>query len=124
MKQEDYVSYEVAKLQKEKGYNETSKSYYWNEVFYAGVFELTNNDRKGNGYCSAPSLSETAKWLREEHNIAVCPVPYKFMWDYTIFDLKDFRDECGNHKILGSRVAWSSYEEALNEGIKEALKLI
>lgn len=125
MKEEDYVSLEVAKLLKEKGYNEPSKYFYRKDD---GKLSLTSGMINNNEIyevvdCTAHPLAEVAKWLREKHKIAVCPFPYSYHWDYNIYDLKTIDIE-DYHSILGSRVAWSSYEEALNEGIKEALKLI
>lgn len=124
MKREDYVSLEVAKLLKEKNYDVPTREYYSfdkNKLEY-GVFCVENNKRNGD-FCSAPTLYEIAKWLRETHDIAVCVHPYGYSWDYTLFNLSKINDDY-NHVSIISNVFYKTYEEALNEGIKEALKYI
>ena len=124
MEKEDYVSYEVAKLLKSKGFNKPCDSYFEDTeegyICWACVHE-PKKETTEKEYLQ-PTLYEAQKWMREQHQIAICSYPYSFHWDYTIFDLSKIMDNC--HKILGSRVCWESYEEALNEGIKESLKLI
>lgn len=139
MKEEDFVSFEVAKLLKEKGYNEPTRSYYSNNetVYFPGVFELTNEDRKSSKFYSAPTLAEAAKWLREVHNIYVCPriifesdiyreysgentCDNYMYWLYIIYKIDDIPNNIDYPEPKGE---YGTYEEALNEGIKEALKL-
>ena len=121
MNKEDYVSFEVAKLLKEKGYDEECG-------LAIGV-----NSREGERYithrtnselphdiCSKPTLYEAQKWLREKHNMEVS-VAYcrnRISWYYWI-GLLSYND--GEVKFGFN---FLSYEEALNKGILEALKLI
>ena len=64
-------------------------------------------------------LYDAQKWLREEKNISVFPERNSFGW------------YCGLHRFENNveRICYpfdevSSYEEALLEGIKEAVKLL
>ena len=78
MTKEDYVSLEVAKILKEKGFNEYCGAYYhliWKDMTEEECFEVAPNHdfrNKDNGYrAGAPTLYEAAKWLRNEHDINV-----------------------------------------------------
>ena len=133
----NYVTLEVAQLFKQSGYVLNSdKAYVLKSIgnivkgkLYSFQY-LLNLNYPLNNICTAPTLWEAAKWLREEHNIHVdvgvagdssndadgnvCEEWTFWMFDiYTIdplhhFDVEDNRE-------------YSSYEEALNEGIKVAL---
>jgi hypothetical protein len=79
--QEDYVSFEVAKLLKEKGFNENtehkiwyvikqfSTGCYWNSCTYK-VGDIT---REYNNDCciSMPTLQMAMKWLRLHHHLHI-----------------------------------------------------
>ena len=59
---EDYVSFEVAKLLKEKGFDEycgyySSDGEYWGYCVY---------NHKGKDYISAPTIQMAIKWLRKK----------------------------------------------------------
>jgi hypothetical protein len=61
---EDYVSFEIAKLLKEKGFDEYC-GYYSSDGEYWGY--CTYNHR-GKDYISAPTLQMAMKWLRKVHH--------------------------------------------------------
>ena len=67
---EDYVSFETAKLLKEKGFDWECIGYYVddepNDVKYSFLGET--NSTWESRCCSAPTLQMAMKWLREEHN--------------------------------------------------------
>jgi hypothetical protein len=83
-----YVSYEAARLLKEKGYNEET-IYYYNS---AGKLYLGNGHFNYNAYAvnlSAPSKSEAIDWL-ESKGIVVCVYLLDLSkWGYTIINHKD-----------------------------------
>lgn len=68
---EDYVSFDVAKLLKEKGFKEITQGYINTDrevymlPFQQGVYELSD---KQYPY---PTLQMAMKWLREVHNLNV-----------------------------------------------------
>ena len=91
---EDYVSFETAKLLKEKGFTETCLMRY-NEVG-----DLVEEAYKFNWNFqtidySAPTLQMAMKWLRIEHNIHIEPhivrtkCSYGYMPNY--IDLKELK---------------------------------
>jgi hypothetical protein len=76
MIEEDYCSFEIAKLLKEKGFDEDCWCWYEGD----GYFRESNDDYgfQSNschiGYdfiCSAPTLQMAMKWLREVHHLYI-----------------------------------------------------
>lgn len=127
MNKEDYVSLEVAKLLKEKGFDEYCEAYYHlcqNDATEEECFEIApNKDFKNSNNkfrVGAPSLYEAQKWLREVHNIDVLP---------TIRTESEHKDYCcyiyKNAKIVNCKVAYGDdFYECMNDSLLEALKLI
>ena len=139
--QEQLITFETAKLAKEKGFNERVHYFYKvkseNDVelygctkkelvgfkgyvpIYHKVRDYHTNKEKLNAKlyrCSAPTQSLLAKWLREEHNIHL--IAYKninidgYDWCFITTD--------GITNIN----SYKTYEEAYEIGLQEALKLI
>ena len=84
---EDYVSFEIAKLLKEKGFNERLLTFYiTDEAKKEGYFQLmafTDDkiDNSHSDYCYlAPTHQMAMKWLRKIHNIFIIIEPH--MYDY------------------------------------------
>jgi len=67
MIQEDYVSFELAKLLKEKGFDVYTPTRY----DYDGGFHSHGNYLIGDSDISAPTHQMAMKWLREVHNIFI-----------------------------------------------------
>lgn len=69
MNKKHYVSLDVAKMLKEKGFNE-SCLVLWDEEFKelipASSICSYKNQNHPNGYCSAPSLLEAMDWLEKK----------------------------------------------------------
>lgn len=79
---ERYVSYEMAKLLKEKGFAWRVFNFYDEHGGFSehigSVYSLYNwnyptKDEYGSQYCSAPTQQMACRWLREEHNIHIMP---------------------------------------------------
>ena len=64
---EDYVSYEVAKLLKEKGFDEICTLAYED----LNQLKVMMNWRVASGYLPCPTHQMAMKWLREEHNVHI-----------------------------------------------------
>ena len=120
------ITFETAKLAKEKGFPQEPnklKIPYYN---YKGEFKgdvkdwlrkyLRKEDTSDVESVSAPTQSLLAKWLREKHNIHL--IAYKninidgYDWCYITTD--------GITNIN----SYKTYEEAYEIGLQEALKLI
>ncbi len=70
MTTEDYVSFETAKLLKEKGFDENCAALYHlrtGEIIQQGVGYVFNNSQWEN-FVSAPTLQMAMKWLRKVHH--------------------------------------------------------
>lgn len=67
---EDYVSFETAKLLKEKGFNEETRGYYPIKGDATGrlMFGSEYNHNHSQVQISAPTLQMAMKWLRKVHH--------------------------------------------------------
>ena len=121
---EDYVSFETAKLLKEKGFDEPCECFYdteHNDISIVNGWMDTSNslleEREFLCY-SAPTLQMAMKWLREVHSLW-CEISWegKGLWCMEVFSLMDeeFIPDSIVHEI-------KSYEEACEAAIKYCLE--
>jgi hypothetical protein len=91
---EDYVSFETAKLLRERGFDEDIDLWYDEngEMFSQHKYDI-NHDwrvRANQEVYECPTLQMAMKWLRDEKGIAVIPIissvldNEKFLWDVKI----------------------------------------
>ena len=134
---EDFVSFEIAKLLKEKGFDETCRAFWkvWNnhttmcdcspshlfEYCHNSMLEQYNDDEELNIAC--PTLQMAMKWLREVNHCVICITPLTFYcgeivskWGYCIWaeDNTEIDEE--------SSPRLESYEEACEAAIKYCLE--
>lgn len=96
---EDYVSFETAKLLKEKGfegysiitiYDENAANAYIKELQEKHLPYSSDDPKFKEFYYTKPTLQMAMKWLREEKGIAVVPIinsvldNERFLWDVKI----------------------------------------
>jgi hypothetical protein len=69
---EDYVSFEIAKLLKEKGFDGFTEKWY---LEYKGEYTLVKwgTAEHPDSSIDVPTLQMAMKWLRETHNVLVIP---------------------------------------------------
>lgn len=123
---EDYVSFETAKLLKEKGFNEIkcNTCYKWNGNFCNNRRSMSGID---NEICyQAPTLQMAMKWLRKWYNLH-CDVGYDFRlgWHIRITSLKEVvQDHDTEMKTYLPNKAsnYPSYEDACEEAIRYCLE--
>ena len=130
---EDHVSFEVAKLLKEKGFNGLCTAYYdcfTTENFHCGnePTDFNSIDTKIRNIVAAPTLQMTMKWLREVHKIEVRSTydwDKNTWWGQTVpmFDENDSNSEMFQ-TALGFDYPGKSYEESCEAGIKHCLKVL
>ena len=112
---EDYVSFETAKLLKEKGFNEpVYRGISINNLIFVKE-EPEDFNHKLSAYCSQPTLQMAMKWLREVHHITI---GITFSLDIITYEIQ--KDEEFITAIGSSR----SYEDMVEEAIKYCLNLI
>lgn len=136
MKREDYVSLKVAKMLREKGFNEYCGAYYhlnWDDMTEDECFEVAQNydfRNKDNGYrVAAPTLYEVQKWLRKKHNIYINSIPSESIWGIKnkftfMIDKLNSNGEWEWGWEQEHDNFYTTYEESFNEGILIALKEI
>lgn len=127
---EDYVSFECAKLLKEKGFDELCEcAYSENGQYllscYKGVVNrrIKNSEALNFSYSVvAPTLQMAMKWLREKHLLHISiDMVNGGRWEYEIDDISCPFDggvlpKCYCYK------SFCSYEEGINEAIKYCLE--
>jgi hypothetical protein len=132
---EDYVSLEVAKLLKEKGFDEPCRLYYDKYHGYVPVFvedsklteygykELVRNDQNNisDFIASAPSLYVAMKWLREACAIEISIACFKL--DSYRYDIYAINSSYFRRQIIEfNSDEFCSYGEAVEAALKYCLK--
>lgn len=122
MIEESYVSFDTAKLLKDIGFNVPVNTSY-SEDRNPEYDLFPNNFNKLQDKFSRPTQALAARWLREVHKLHVFAKKIyeyaldKFSWGYYIQN-SDY-EYCKNFEI-----GFDSYEQAIEEGLCEAIKLI
>lgn len=114
--------FEIAKLAKEKGFvAKTVTTVFTNKYLLGGKNAMITD------LCIDLWLNELQKWLREVHKIEVSSDLWDYLgkqrkptWQFNIMKLDPDSDFIKSHKPK----AGTTYEEALEAGLKEALKRI
>jgi len=119
---EDYVSFEVAKLLKEKGFDSDDCFAFYNgkgEIKFLQTFsDIADYDEKTSIVC--PTLQMAMKWLREVHNINIdtCSIWDISHWLYQVFVITPRTA----HNSYVDKILYTSYEQAINAAIKYCLE--
>ena len=136
MIEEAYVSHDVAKLLKEKGFNEPCRMYWEVDVekveknlseYNSCLHDRTNKELEildgtyNKKRYSAPTQQMVMRWLREVHYLSI-EICYRFCFgwfvdiQYTnrVTEAKEFRDVRSN--------LYDSYEEVAEVGIRYCLE--
>ena len=128
---EDYVSSDIAKLLREKGFD-------WEDSPFASEQEkdewIQNNSYSipnPNYNADIPfdsetltmvaphiSLQKAMKWLRVVHNIDICVFPCYYNYNSWGYDCQIFK----NKDLLLSLTQFSSFEEAVETAVEMALQ--
>ena len=117
--EKDYCDYETCVALRELGYNAPQRLL----VDYFGVYDEPQYDEKIHLY-------DAQKWLREEKKIiieATFNLMYKgqprFSWG-VLYNLTQHKGCYYTIDSVKSKEDYDSFEEALSEGIKEAVKIL
>ena len=125
---EDYVSFETAKLLKEKGFNEEVLTYYIYDT-ESKFYEFRLDDRWDNpnnfpGDCiSAPTIQMAMKWLREKYNLEIYPYHnnptiYNSKW---WFEVIEYPNSIAEYES-GKDEEFDTYEQVCDTAIKYCLE--
>lgn len=133
---EDYVSFETAKLLKERGFDEKCFHYYEDNrhndenIKFSNWYNIEYSNSNIGRRFAAPTLQMAMKWLREVYYLHITVHPgvseYGFIWTYAIVFAKDAgKGETHFYKISQITtpiVKSKSYEEAAEAAIKHCLE--
>lgn len=136
MIKEAYCSFEVSKMLKEKGFDESCLHYYWTEIVLGKEcinFSFTdeyfhNSEVEYGAYkgckCTAPTQQMAMAWLRELHNIHISVEPdwvskEGFRVIGYVFNIYSYTNPWYDHCTT-----YNTYEEAVEAAIKYCLELL
>lgn len=132
---DELITYETAKLAKEKGFDELCEYGYYDleenhklngtyknfsDAYTTGLPKRRNSE--GVSYCISPTQSLLQKWLREKHEINCIPIPYDNRYESNIY-WDGFTDEELHEDFLEENM-FDTYELALEDSLYSALNLI
>lgn len=122
---EDYVSFETAKLLKEKEFNGLCNAYYnfvTTNKFHSGYepTDFNSIDTRIRKIVSAPTLQMAMRWLRDIHNINIEPesVWNGKKWEYQLFIVTPQNSVSPYYE----KNLYKSYEECVESALKYCLK--
>ena len=127
---EDYVSFETAKLLKEKGFDEECSCFYNNIDYGTPGLEVDGqlyykNSALDDEEDAAPTLQMAMKWLREVHRRIISPKYNEVkdergllysMWFFDILPISK------TLPIIEYNQSYDTYEEACEAAIKYCLE--
>lgn len=129
---EDYVSFDTAKLLKEKGFDEITLTWYSGKGKFC-IGKNNFNDYQMNRFsdmatakdknkCSAPTMQMAMKWLRKMYDIHVVPRKDFFNGSYTGMIYDGRRENVFDKDDYIALVGYETYEEACEDSIKYCLE--
>jgi hypothetical protein len=115
---EDYVSFEISKILKEKGFDCGCDTYYTKTGSVAYTQLRYNHNEIKNRY-SRPTLQMAMKWLRERKIYIMIDRSWSMAdsWQYCICVNNDF-----DNLIQQTSVPNRTYEEAVEAALKYSLE--
>lgn len=126
------VTFKTAKLAEIKGFEDTigvfmGKHYYnyKGELDGDTIESIRHRKETPNTYASiaAPTQSLLAKWLRDTHNIHIIIQPTLTFWTFGLVNIGNPNIDL-NGPVIYDANDYSTYEDALEEGLHQALSLI
>jgi hypothetical protein len=120
-----FLNKDLSLLATEKGYKGDYLAVYKDKTLHICVTskDSYSHMHKGAGWVTAPLYQQIIDWFREKHDIHLFVELYtiegKNVYAYTLISNKIPDEEVGTDNQYSN-----SYYIALNEGIKEAFKLI
>ena len=127
---EDYCSYEVSKLLKEKGFDWMCNGYYNkddedSEPYFGDGEGADNWNNQAPSvkdlWCSAPTHQMAMKWLRDYPNYIFIGIENQYLFSYEVYHYH-IRCKAPKREIdKFSEVDYRTYEEAVEAALKYCL---
>ena len=121
---EDYVSFETAKLLKEKGFDDEYTNAFYDKAgnlyfidLLSDLSEHTDNDTD----IAASTLHVVMKWLREVHNLHITIKPY-ITEDGIMYLFEIYKLEAEKFTLIRSKTGFEKCEEAEESAIRYVLE--
>lgn len=128
---EDHVSFETAKLLKEKGFDEECAYFYSDCDYGVPGLEYDSSITCINSWLddeeyAAPTLQMAMKWLREIHNLVIEPYRTACGYLYTISSIPYGSTKYDNSQAFNGddedSGQWTTWEKACEDGVKYCIK--
>ena len=120
---EDYVSFEIAKLLKEKGFDCLCHSYFRKDNPNNLVKETCGANWNDTPFCtSRPTLQMAMKWLREVHGLFISIGNDDLDYNWQIFDIKNRTKDLDPTCLTESYAGYRKYEEACEAAVRYCLE--
>ena len=121
MIKEAYVSFEIAKLLKEKGFKEEVTNYYDSGGnFVESGYKFNYNFQTVEH--SAPTHQMAMKWLREVYGLFISINLDYLDWSFQMFDIKNRNENMEPTCLSDSYACHKCYEDAVEAALKYSLE--
>lgn len=120
---EEIVTYEVAKLAKEKWFREKCIEHYYDDT--KDLYRSSNPQcyNFGGNTSDAPTQALLQRWLREKQALHIQITLWEKGWYYDIWPFEYYEEEKEySAKMLRQSPDFPTYELALEDGLKYALE--
>ena len=124
---EDYISFETAKLLKEKGFDDEYTNAFYDKngnLYFIDILSDFSEHSDNDTDIAASTLYVAMKWLREVHHLhlSIDSYPHEdncFYWCYKVLFM-DESDLCSIKKH--AKASFNSFEAAVEAAIKYCLE--
>lgn len=138
---EELVTFETAKLANKKGFNiKCSQAFWYNSIHYedgssidwlqpikdSDILKLRSECKFeiGNPFVYRPTQSLLQRWLRVNYNIIAVVKPITHSQKFGFFVTGKYQEETRGYLIPYNFKPYDTWEEALEEALKQSLQLI
>lgn len=115
---EEFVTFELAKKLKEKGFDWKTRCGYLPPIKFIHESFTDKDWIKLNGY-SAPTIAQVLKWLRKEKNIHIEIRIFNICYGFDIYNINP-----KNKVAWSGTIEYKTYEEAAIVGIEYVLDVL
>lgn len=127
--EEEYVSFETAKMLKEADFNWMCDALFSENGAQMSEMNFKNYNKAYPYTFSRPTQALAAKWLREKHRLHVFAEVHRCsmimgltdIWYYTIFPIGE---NCIVKNCICGMTKYRNYEVAMEAGLQEAIRLL
>lgn len=123
MMEDQYVTFETAKLLWRNGFGERCRKYYLSD---GNRYEHTHGEvlPKGEPIYPCPTQAMAMQWLRKEYNVHVNPIPWRYpsQWKDIVVYLGEPMEKDDKYDICQYQKVFASFEDAAEYGIQRVVR--